>query len=509
MLSSGLAVDFEPHVPGTYAGLQGLIALPEDRQAAREAAAQDTSTYQVCSSNPTLPSPQSTITFTSSELVHRAFRDTSLRDSSIGSFARVPEASECLARLDNQAVWSVERKAGRQHHNVGVDLPEFPAGAFFYSCFRASRWFAMVPLLHFLRELLGPDGWPLAEPRATFIIDDPNLHSRRYGYIDFERLVSHASAHNYHATVATVPLDSWYFDRKVAALFSTHKQCLSLMMHGVNHVADELGRNYTEAEARQLLATGLRRISEFESRAGLEVALVMAAPHGAFPEPIADPMMQLGFESACVSIGSLIRWNSGKHWAADLGFSLAQALGTQKLPVFHRTSTKEIDIRLSAFLGYPIIIATHHQDCASNFALIEKLANMVNGFSAVRWMPIEKISRTNYLSRFDEGVLQVKLFTRKAEIPLPENAVTLVLQSSPFSPETSIDLRKEKSGDNGIYQYRILGNTLQIHFPPKHAVDYARVEPMKPGLWPITRRLLAETRDRVKPVLSPHGSHGK
>ena len=326
------------------------------------------------------------------------------------------------------------------------------------------RWFRCCI---FCANFSGLTDGLLPEPRATFIIDDPNLHSRRYGYIDFERLVNHASAHNYHATVATVPLDSWYFDRKVAALFSTHKQCLSLMMHGVNHVADELGRNYTEAEARQLLATGLRRISEFESRAGVKVALVMAAPHGAFPEPIADPMMQLGFESACVSIGSLIRWNSGKHWAADLGFSLAQALGTQKLPVFHRTSTKEIDIRLSALLGYPIIIATHHQDCASNFALIEKLANMVNGFSAVRWMPIEKISRTNYLSRFDEGVLQVKLFTRKAEIPLPEDAVTLMLQSSPFSPETSIDLRKEKSGDTGIYQYRISGNTLQIHFPPK------------------------------------------
>jgi len=507
MLSSGLAVDFEPHVPGTYAGLQGLITLPEDRQTAQEAAAKDISTYQICSSNQTPPSPQSRITFTSSELIHRAFRNTSLRDSRIGSFVRVPEASECLARLDDQAVWTVKRTGGRQHHNVGVDLPEFPAGSFFYSCFRASRWFAMVPLLHFLRELLGPYGWPLPKPRATFIIDDPNLHSRRYGYIDFERLVNHASAHNYHATVATVPLDSWYFDRKVAALFSTHKQCLSLMMHGVNHVADELGRRYTEEEALQLLATGLRRISEFESRAGVKVARVMAAPHGAFPEPIADPMLRLGFESACVSIGSLIRWNSGKHWAASLGFSLAQTLGSQKLPVFHRTSTKEIDIRLSAFLGYPIIIATHHQDCASNFALIEKLANMVNGFSEVRWMPIETISRTNYLSQFDEGVLQVKLFTRSAEIPLPEDAVTLMLQSSPFSPETSIDLRKEKSRDTGSYQYRVSGNTLQIHFPPEHAVDYTQVEPMKSGLWPITRRLLAETRDRVKPVLSPHGSH--
>jgi hypothetical protein len=502
MLSSGLAIDFEPHVPGEYAGSHGLIGLPEDQEATNEAASQGISTFQLCNSNRTPVSQQSAITFTSSELVHRAFRNGSLCDPSLESFSQVPEASECLARVDNHPVWSAERTGNLLRYYVGVDLPEFPAGAFFYSSFRASRWFAMVPLLHFLRDLLGPNGWLLPEPRATFIIDDPNLHSRRYGYIDFEQLVNHASAHNYHATIATVPLDAWYFDRKVAALFNSHKQYLSLMMHGVNHIADELARGYTKEEALELLATGLRRIAEFESRAGVAVARVMAAPHGAFPETIADPMLRLGFESACVSVGSLIRWNSDKHWAADLGFPFVQSLGAQGFPVFHRTSTKEIDIRLSAYLGHPIIIATHHQDFASNLALIETLANMVNGISAVRWIPIENISRTNYLSRFDKGELQVKLFTRRAEIPLPDDAVALLLQSSPFSRETSIDLRKEKSGDNGICQYRISDNMLHIFFPPKEPVDYKQVDPMRLGLWPITRRLLAETRDRVKPVLS-------
>jgi hypothetical protein len=502
MLSSVLAVDFEPHVPGGFAGLHGLIALPENQGVASEAASQGVSTLQICNSNRTPISAPSEISFTSSESVHGAFRNKSLRDPSLENFSRVPEASECLARTENQPIWSVERAGSHVHHYVGVDIPEFPAETFFYSCFRASRWFAMVPLLHFLRALLGPDGWLLPEPRATFIIDDPNLRSRRYGYIDFERLVDHASAHNYHATIATVPLDAWYFDRKIADLFRAQKQYLSLMMHGVNHIADELARGYTQEEALKLLATGLRRMAEFESRAELRVARIMAAPHGAFPESIAEPMLRLGFESACVSVGSLIRWNSEKHWPADLGFSFVQCLKTQGFPVFHRTSTKEIDIRLSAFLGHPVIIATHHQDFASNLGLIEKLANMVNEISAVRWMPAEKISRTNYLSRFDKGVLHVKLFTRRAEIPLPEGAVTLMLQSSPFSPETSIDFRKDSSGENGVWQYRISNNTLQIFFPPKESLDYKKVGSMRPGLWPITRRLLAETRDRVKPMLS-------
>ena len=50
--------------------------------------------------------------------------------------------------------------------------------------------------------------------------------------------------------IATVPLDAWYFDRKVVDLFQTHKKEISLMMHGVNHVADELARSYSESRTR-------------------------------------------------------------------------------------------------------------------------------------------------------------------------------------------------------------------------------------------------------------------
>jgi hypothetical protein len=180
----------------------------------------------------------------------------------------------------------------------------------------------MLPLLHFLRELIGPGGWQVAEPRATFIIDDPNFHHRTYGYLDFAKLIRHAEAHNYHATVATVPLDTWYFNRKVVALFRAHRQRISVMMHGVNHLADELAREYTQDEALALLAVGLRRIAGFEARSGLKVDRIMAAPHGAFKESMADPMVQLGFEAGCVSIGSLKRWNADKNWPPQLGIPL-------------------------------------------------------------------------------------------------------------------------------------------------------------------------------------------
>jgi hypothetical protein len=366
----------------------------------------------------------------------------------------------------------------------------------------------MVPLLHFLRELLGPDGWPTPEPRASFIIDDPNLHHRSYGYIDFEKLANHAAAHNYHATIATVPLDAWYFDRQVAGLFQAHKKYISLMMHGVNHVADELARAYDEQDALSLLAAGLRRIGHLESRSGVTVARIMAAPHGAFAESMADLMLRLGYEAACVSIGSLLRWNPDKLWPTDLGFSPGQSLGSLAFPVFHRTGISETDIRLSAFLGHPVIVAAHHQDCVSNFARLEYIANIINESADVRWMGIEDISRTNFLSKTQNGIVQIWPYSRRFKISLSPEITSVQVCRPPYCEAFTIDLRgnhrdvTEAAIVNVPAWYRISNNMMEISLPPTNRVDYNQVTSKSVGMWPVVRRLLTEARDRTQPILS-------
>jgi hypothetical protein len=513
MLTSGLAVDFEPHFPGQHDGLHGLIALSENWELLREAIASGLSCYQVHSAEPASFSRPAAIRFTSSASIDAAFQNQELTDASVVKLCHVPELSDSLAQVDGNPVWSIDQTNGREVHHVGMELPAFGTNDFFHAHFRASRWFAMVPLLHYLRQLLGPEGWPRPEPRATFIVDDPNLHHRSYGYINFEVLAAHSTTHNYHATIATVPLDAWYFNSSVAALFRKHKQRISMMMHGVNHVADELAREYTEEQAFALLAAGLRRITAFEDRSGLKVDRVMAAPHGAFTEAIADPMVRLGYEAGCVSVGSLVHWNPGKKWPADLGLSIAQILGHHGFPVFHRTSTNQCDVRLSAFLGHPIVIATHHQDYVSNFARIESLANMVNHISSPRWMTIENISRTNYVSSVSEGVLRVRPYSRRVTVTIPQGIAVLQLLPSHFGEETTIDLNKlfQDGGRNAqntaLFTCNISNNVAEMYFPPVDPVDYRKAGRLRIGLWPITRRLLAEGRDRVRPMLS-FGQHG-
>jgi hypothetical protein len=280
------------------------------------------------------------------------------------------------------------------------------------------------------------------------------------------------------------------------------------MMHGVNHVADELARSYKDEDALSLLATGLRRIAALELRSGLTVARVMAAPHGAFAEFMADLMVRLGYEGACVSVGSLLRWNREKVWRADLGFSMAQPLGSLGFPVFHRIGLSERDARLSAFLGHPVIVTLHHQDCASNFARLESMANIINSVDAVQWMGIEQISQTNFISNMHSETLRIWPFSRRLGVPLSPEIAKVEVCPSPYSAGFTIDLRNHRSDGtetvvrNALARHRISNSTLEIVLPPGNAVDYRQVESKSVGLWPVVRRILTEARDRTKPILS-------
>lgn len=505
MLSAALPVRFAAH-DASLAGLRGLVAVTDDRELRSAALENGVPCYQVYQGGAVDSSSQNRIRFESCSSVPSAFRSAELSDDSIVKFYPVGRPAEVMAQVNGQAVWSREQNGKCECHYVGLDLPVFATGDFFHAHFRGARWFALLPLLTFLAELLGSN-WRKPEPRAVFIIDDPNLHHRSYGYIDFAKLARHAEANNYHATIATVPLDAWYFNREVAELFRANSHRLSMMMHGVNHVADELARPYSEAQALALLAEGLRRIGKLESRAGVKVDRIMAAPHGAFAESIADPMLRLGYEAGCVSVGSLVRWNANKRWPTDLGFPMTQALGEQAFPVFHRVGTNEIDLRLSAFLGHPVIIATHHQDYVGNLSRIEKLAKILNDIAPMRWMSIEKISRTNYVADVSEEALRIKPYTRRLTVPVEATTTTVQLEASALWPATTLDVKNRSAvrtvsdDHSGRVSTSWKNHDLEIGFSPTDPIDYRAVSPMPLGLWPVARRLLAEGRDRVKPIL--------
>jgi hypothetical protein len=102
----------------------------------------------------------------------------------------------------------------------------------------------------------------------------------------------------------------------------------------------------------------------------------------------------------------------------------------------------------------------------------------------------------------------VKPFTRRLVIPLTSEIKTVRLLDSPFGSESILNLAVIASGGSAnSYQTdhvkcSLSDKILEIMLPPDHLIDFATVKGVPLGLWPVARRLLAEGRDRAKPMLA-------
>ena len=136
------------------------------------------------------------------------------------------------------------------------------------------------------------------------------------------------------------------------------------------------------------------------------------------------------------------------------------------------------------------------------------MANIVNSIDNVQWMGVENISRTNFVSKTQNGTLRIWPYSRHFVVPLSSDITGVQVCGSPCCTEFTIDLhnRREDGTEVAVHnvpaRYRISNNTLEIFFPPANAVDYGQVARKSAGMWPIVRRLLTEARDRTQPILS-------
>ncbi len=133
--------------------------------------------------------------------------------------------------------------------------------------------------------------WQDAPTRASFIIDDPNLHWPSYGHVRFPELALDAAENGYHVAFGTIPLDAWLVHPGVARLFRENRHVLSLLVHGNDHLREELNRPRSDREALALLAQALQRVTALERRAGVGVSRVMVAPHGLCGEQMMRAML--------------------------------------------------------------------------------------------------------------------------------------------------------------------------------------------------------------------------
>ncbi len=419
-----------------------------------------------------------------------------------------PPGCRWLASVADRPVWWQIEDTGSTVDISAYELARLSDHETLREHLRAGRFMGLLPLVHFIERILGADGWKLPPPRASFVIDDPNLHWPSYGFIRYRELVAHASRHGYHLALATVPIDGWLVDPRATSLLAQSPSALSLLIHGNNHLARELGCFDTDAEAVATIAQALRRVATLERRSGMAVDRVMVPPHGACSEPALRAMFKLGMDGACIS--RPYPWRGNLPAATPLaGWHPAELVagGTPVLPRYPLASPRE-DLALRAMLGQPLILYGHHGDCAQGLDILAEAAREINDLGSVRWGRLGSIARENYATRPLGETLLVRMYARRITVEVPAGVRTLrVLLQTPLGGSAghrlsygSGSVRVDFKGSWGVSE------PLKHNGPGRVELTLMADQPLNPAhipapdasLWPWIRRALVEGRDRLQ-----------
>ena len=418
-----------------------------------------------------------------------------------------------LASSDGAAAWWMRptvpgRCAGARVSAFG--LPQLEPGQTLRAQLEPGRFMGLVPLLELLRDVCGELGWTEPALRAAFVIDDPNLHCSSYGFLRYRELVAHARAHGYHAALATVPLDGWLFSRRAAALVREHAASLSLLVHGNDHVARELGRLTDDRDADAAVAQALGRIERLERRARVQVARVMAPPHGACSETALRALFRAGFEAACISrpYPWLDRPPAGSPLAGWYPAEIV-AGGIPVLPRYPLAAGRE-ELTFRALLGQPLILFGHHTDLAPGLEVLARAAADVTSLGKVHWGAPDSIARASFAARRRGERLEVRLHARRALVSVPPGAKLLRVNIPQAHGELLWDGLQSDSRrialdarPGGLFSEWIsvhAGERIELTLGGARARSPAGSS-LRPRPWPLARRVLVEGRDRLRPVL--------
>jgi hypothetical protein len=379
---------------------------------------------------------------------------------------------------------------------------------------RADRFLPFLALLHFIRGLTRDSNFEGPPPRASIVMDDPNLHRPRYGYLDFAEVAGDAERHDYHVAMAMVPLDGWMSARSAVRIFKDHAARLSILMHGNNHSRGELGRPESEAVMLGNLVQGLRRIEAFESRSGLEVSRVMTPPHGVCSQEAARGMFRLGFDALCMSrpYPWLTRPPSDRPLAGWFPAELIVG-GFPIIPRYALSWSKD-EILLRAFLDQPIVLSGHHTDAAGGLGPLQEWARFINGLGEFEWLPLGEIARTNYGCRREGGRMIIRPYARRVRVRIPPEVEEIAVRFHPAFPDPAPEaLMCRSPGEDGPSPAASADvidargkKELELTFQHPEPVDPHAVSSPGAQPWPIVRRLLTEGRDRLLPMFSPRSS---
>ena len=510
-----LPVQFAPRPEGEWRGLQAAILFGENAGFMEQVSAGRLPTFIVEEQCVYAGEAGQMVRFADVGRLDRRLRGQQIESvlTSIG-LARNGVDHVDLATTGDRLLWQTSSTAPRVDR-VAVSPAELESGESVRDHLRAGRYLQLLPLFDFLREITGYGG-PDGPVRATFIIDDPNLHWRSYGYVGFRSLAAHARANGYHVTFATVPLDCWFAWPGAARTFRANGDVLSLTSHGAYHLYSELVAGSSGRVPWQLFEDAAARLDRFAHRWGVPVSRVMVPPHSMSALPVHDALVGAGFEALCTTLGWWADWPEDQASIAGIAAADVSPAG---LPVFARHSLAgrfaREDALISAYLGQPVVLYGHPQDLADGYDLLGWAASWLRSVSPTTGLALEGIARTNVITHFDvpSATLHLKVLNRRCNVMAPAGARSASIEG-PGSADSVGCVRS--AGAVSRVHATGMGWQSDEHLPCEggHPVevivddafrDHARRRPTTAPLGAYARRAAVETRDRLRPILRQLG----
>jgi hypothetical protein len=498
------SLEFQPRAIGDVSGCAAAVLIGVADEAALGVARSGVSciVFPAAEEFP-IASADAPLCLASTPLLARCLQGRTFRDQSVTQIHRLPATSDeqILITKGGEALWTCTPVGQSLLHRVALRPPALKDDEYLYQYFQRDNCMRLLPLVHFLRHV-GP--WKRPRLRACLMFDDPNLHWRTYGYVNFAELVDHARKHNYHASFATVPFDGWYVHGDTAALFRENKDRLSLLIHGNDHTYAELARDYVNGESLARAAQALRRIEKFEQRAGFDVARIMAAPHGGCNAQMANSLAQVGFEAATISRWSLMNYNP-TGWYSTIGFNIAEILGDAFpiIPRFKLAHEREVDIYLAALLEKPIILVGHHDDLKDGLGIMADFAQRINSVGDVIWIDMKEMARSNFSIRTEGNAFHVKMYSRRVQLTVPEGSANVVVHRPWLGGQGEqlqwrVDEGPWEHGEGSVCSIATRpGDRLDVVTIRPNARNVGEIPAPSRSLWPVARRGFCELRDRL------------
>jgi hypothetical protein len=293
--------------------------------------------------------------------------------------------------------------AGDSTPDLDITVPESRSILEYFS--------GLVPVLMFLRGAASTGFWHNSHPTACFIIDDPLL-KRRYGFLDYQKLLELMTRKRFSTSIAFIPWNHRRSNRRVAELFAAHPRAYSLCVHGCDHTRAEFG-GANRAALEQKSQQALDWMARHRESSGLGFDEVMVFPQGIFSTAAMKALRACGYLAAVNSTAYPVDAPS----ALTLRDRLQVAVNRfSNFPLFTRRYPQRLaELAFDLFLGKPALLVEHHGFFRDGYDALADTVEKVQAMDErLEWSNLKSICSRASLERAGEnGEAHIQFFTNR------------------------------------------------------------------------------------------------